>query len=501
MTESNNMIQQQPTVPQEKPLSPQREPWKVEAKDRRLVRLSLVLSFLGVCFLRDWSWRVLPGLGITVLTAAWYAILFLYRGTDGMKRRVNQVLMGAVSLLALAFTLFSNQWFRFWNCGALVLLIAVHTWELCGGGRLAWDRAGMLFERLWLFIKGPFVRCGALFDTFRAEKGGKNFSRSLPVLIGLAVTLPVLGIVTAVLMDADAVFAMVAGDVLGKLDISFSEFPIRLVLAAVLTPFCFSLFYFAAHTEQKPKAEKTWTGRDSLPAVMLLGALDALYVLFLAVQSAALFGDRSYLVKAGISYAEYARSGFFQLVGLAGFNVAVVLAAVWLCREDGRLKVLSTGLMGLTAVLLVSAGWRMTLYVSAYGLSFKRCLTYWGMGMLAILLVLTVRKVWRREFRFFRAAAPIALAGWLLLNYANIDGIAARYNAWQVQRGNLTKSAVIALFYDREGYDGFSILAEAMEEPEAQGIRGAGEVAAEDCGSWVTWSLSAARASGWADLR
>ena len=44
---------------------------------------------------------------------------------------------------------------------------------------------------------------------------------------------------------------------------------------------------------------------------------------------------------------------------------------------------------------------------------------------------------------------PIALAGGLLLNYANIDGIAARYNAWQVQRGYLSKSAVIALFYDR----------------------------------------------------
>ncbi|MBD5149470.1 MAG: DUF4173 domain-containing protein [Oscillibacter sp.] len=499
MAESNNVMPRQPAVPQEQPLIPQREPWEAGDGERRLVRLSLALSLMGVSFLRDWSWRVLPGLGITALTAAWYAVLFLYRGTDGMKRRVNQVLMGAVALLALTFTLFSNQWFRFWNCGALVLLIAVHTWELCGGGQLAWDRAGMLFERLWLLGKGPFVRCGALVDTLRAEKGGKSFSRGLPVLIGLAVTLPVLGIVTAVLMDADAVFAMVAGDVLGKVDIGFSEFPLRLMLTVVLTPPCFSLFYFAAHTEQKPKAERAWTGRDSLPAVMLLGALDALYVLFLAVQSAALFGDRSYLVRAGISYAEYARSGFFQLAGLAGFNVAAVLAAVWLCREDRRLKVLSTLLMGLTAVLLVSAGWRMTLYVSAYGLSFKRCLTYWGMGMLAILLVLTVRKVWRRAFRFFRAAAPIALAGWLLLNYANIDGIAARYNVRQVRRGNLSGSAVTALFSDLEGYDGFSTLAEAMDGTDVQviqRIQRTGERAAEDCGSWVTWSLPAARAAG-----
>ena len=495
MTESNTGMPQIPAVPPAAP--PPREPWKVGARERRLVWLSAALAFLGVSFLRDWSWRVLPGLGITLLTAAWYAVLFLYRGTGGMERRVNRVLMGAVALLTLTFAVFSNQWFRFWNSGALVLLVAVHTWELCGGGRLAWDRAGMLPERLWLLIKGPFVRCGALYDTLRAERGGKGFARSLPVLIGLAVTLPVLGIVTAVLMDADAVFAMVAGDVLGKLDVSFSEGPVRLMLTVLLTPFCFSLLYFAAHTEQKPRAERAWAGRSPLPAVMLLGALDGLYVLFLAVQSAALFGDKSYLARVGISYAEYARSGFFQLVGLAGFNGAVILAAVWLCREDKRLRVLSTALVGLTAVLLVSAGWRMTLYVSVYGLSFKRCLTYWGMGMLSVALALIVRKVWRREFRFFRTAAPIALAGWLALNYANIDGIAARYNAWQVERGQLAESAVTALFYTRQGYDGLPALAGSMDGPDAQVLSWAGEMAAEDCGSWTTWSLSAVRAGRW----
>ena len=495
MTESNTGMPRIPAIPPAAP--PPREPWRAGAGERRLLWLSLGLSFLGVSFLRDWSWRALPGLGVTVLTAGWYAVLFLYRGTGGMERRVNRVIMGAVTLLALTFAIFSNQWFRFWNSGALVLLLAVHTWELCGGGRLGWDRAGMVFERLWLLLKGPFVRCGALFDTLRSEKGERRLAQSLPVLIGLAVTLPVLGVVTAVLMDADAVFAMVAGDVLEKLDVSFSEGPVRLILTILLTPLCFSLFYFAAHTEQAPGVEKVHTGRDPLPAVMLLGALDGLYVLFLAVQSAALFGDRSYLIKAGISYAEYARGGFFQLVGLAGFNGAVILAAVWLCREDKRLRVLSTALVGLTAVLLVSAGWRMTLYVSVYGLSFKRCLTYWGMGMLSVALALIVRKVWRREFRFFRTAAPIALAGWLALNYANIDGIAARYNAWQVERGQLAESAVTALFYTRQGYDGLPALAGSMDGPDAQVLSWAGEMAAEDCGSWTTWSLSAVRAGRW----
>ncbi len=41
-------------------------------------------------------------------------------------------------------------------------------------------------------------------------------------------------------------------------------------------------------------------------------------------------------------------------------------------------QVLGTLLVAASGVLLVSALWRMNLYVGAYGLSFKRVLTYWG---------------------------------------------------------------------------------------------------------------------------
>lgn len=492
MTEPNN------TAPQPAPMQavpPLRKPWEVGGKERRLLPLALALSYFCICLLLDWAdlmadtWLRLPGLGITALTAVWYTVLFLYRGTAGMEKRSNQLLSGAVALLALTFTLFSNQWFRFWNCGALILLAAVHTWELCGGARLPWDSAGMLFERLGLLIRGPFVRCGALLDTVKGIKRLRDPARSLPALIGVAVTLPVLWVVSLVLMDADAVFAMVAGSTISKLNERFGQIFARLVLALCAAPFVFSLLYFAAHTEQKKQESKTRTEWESLPAVMLLGALDVLYLFFLGVQSAALFGDRKYLVQAGISFAEYARSGFFQLVGLAGVNVALILAALWLCRGDRRLRVLATVLVGLTAVLLVSAAWRMTLYVSAYGLSFKRLLTYWGMGMLAVLLALTVLKIWRRDFRFFRAAAPIALAGWLALNYCSIDAVAARYNCAQVEAGRLPRGTVESMLSGGAfGYDGLRW----CEGDTADWWR---RNAALDCENWTSWSVSAWLAS------
>lgn len=476
------------------PCTPPRKSWAVGKEERRLLPLALALAYLTVSFVLDSAvgvlWAHLPGFGVTALTAGWYAALFLYRGTAGLEKRANRFLLAAAALLALTFTLFSNQWFRFWNCGALALLAAVHTWEICGGTRCPWHSAGMLFERMWLLVRGPFVRCGALLDTIRALRGGKNMNRWLPIAVGTSVTLPVLWLVAAVLMDADALFALIAGNALAGLERSLGKFFVRLVLAACAMPFIFSLLYFAVHTEHTEKQPRTRRQFDSLPAVMLLGALDVLYLFFLTVQSTALFGGKAYLQQAGISFAEYARSGFFQLVGLAGLNVAAILAALWVCREERRLRFLATVLVGLTGVLLISAGWRMTLYVSAYGLSFKRTLTYWGMGMLAILLALTVRKIWRKDFPFFRTAAPIALVGWLLLNYCNVDALAARYNSAQVEAGRLSQSAVDGLL-TAFSYDGLEFLGDT-EDTLLPWLRKAAE---EDCQKWTSWSVSACMAA------
>lgn len=491
MTEQNHTTPQPLVTPQ---VVPQRKPWTVEKKERRLLPLALALAFLAVSLLLDnpaggrWMW--LPGFGVTAMAAGWYAVLFLYRGTSGMEKRVNQILMAAVTLLALTFTLFSNQWFRFWNCGALILLVAVHTWELCGGTRFPWHSAGMLFERMRLLIQGPFVRCGAMLDTVKALRGGKHVTRWIPAAVGTAVTLPALWLVASVLMDADALFALVAGNALAELEHSLGEAFIRLAMTVCAVPFVFSLLYYAAHTEQTEKQSRTRKRFDSLPAVMLLGALDGLYLFFLAVQSTALFGGREYLQQAGISFAEYARSGFFQLVGLAGLNAAVILTALWVCQEDRRIQVLATVLVGLTGVLLVSAGWRMTLYAAAYGLSFRRILTYWGMGMLAILLALTVRKIWRKDFQFFRTAAPVALAGWLLLNYCNVDALAARYNSARTAAGSLPQSAVDGLLTSFS-YDGLEFLGDTGDSS----LTWLRENAAEDCRNWTTWSVSAWRAA------
>ena len=108
--------------------------------------------------------------------------------------------------------------------------------------------------------------------------------------------------------------------------------------------------------------------------------------------------------------------------------------------------------------------------------------------MLAIGLVLTLRKIRQPDFSFFRAAAPILLAGWLVLNYCNVDGVVAACNAARVERGTLPQSAVDDLIRSDGGYDGLLALRHTADETLLQWKA---DQAAEECGNWVTWSLSA----------
>ena len=61
---------------------------------------------------------------------------------------------------------------------------------------------------------------------------------------------------------------------------------------------------------------------------MALASLDLLFALFVAVQIRYLFGGDAGLRLTGLSYAEYARRGFFELVWVTALGSAAVLAAL-----------------------------------------------------------------------------------------------------------------------------------------------------------------------------
>jgi hypothetical protein len=127
------------------------------------------------------------------------------------------------------------------------------------------------------------------------------------------------------------------------------------------------------------------------------GLLAAMFLLFVIVQLRYLFGGDSVVLKtAGLTYADYARRGFFEIVGVAGVCLPLLVFSQYSLRkfeEKARktINVVVAITVSLLILLLASAAFRLKLYVGAYGLSPLRVYGAAGMVWLLILFVAYLR--------------------------------------------------------------------------------------------------------------
>ncbi|MFF5295216.1 DUF4153 domain-containing protein [Paractinoplanes globisporus] len=189
-----------------------------------------------------------------------------------------------------------------------------------------------------------------------------------------------------------------------------------------------------------------------------LGLLVLLFAGFVAVQLTVLFGGNRHVLETdGLTYAEYARSGFWQLSFVTGLTLVVLAgAARWAPRTrpaDRKLiRILLGTLSVLTLVIVGSALHRINLYADTYGLTRLRllvacCEGWFGLVLLLVLVAgVRLRAPWLPRVAI--ATAVLALLG---LAAANPDRLIAEHNIRQnheldlVYLGTLSPDAVPGL--------------------------------------------------------
>jgi len=148
------------------------------------------------------------------------------------------------------------------------------------------------------------------------------------------------------------------------------------------------------------------------------------------VQFAVLFGGHDRVLRtSGLTYAEYARSGFWQLLTACALTFLVFGAAATFARVDSArqrltLRLLLAALGALTVVVLLSTFHRLRLYEEAFGLTRLRLAAEAATAWLGLLLALVL--AFRRRF-----AGIAAVAGGLTLlafSLASPDRMVAERN-------------------------------------------------------------------------
>jgi Domain of unknown function (DUF4173) len=174
---------------------------------------------------------------------------------------------------------------------------------------------------------------------------------------------------------------------------------------------------------------------------VVLALLNLLFLGFVAVQVRYLFGGSSLVEeRTSLTYAEYARHGFFELVTVAALVLPLLLMGDWLLRRERRrddvlFRVLAGILLLLLGVVMASALQRMRLYQREYGLTELRVYTTGFMLWLAVVLAWAAVTVLRSRRDLFAVGALVSgFAAIFALHALNPDALIARTN---LERPNL----------------------------------------------------------------
>jgi hypothetical protein len=166
-----------------------------------------------------------------------------------------------------------------------------------------------------------------------------------------------------------------------------------------------------------------------------VGLLVALFAVFVAVQATVLFGDREYVMRTvGLTFAEYARRGFWQLLLVTLLTLAVMAVAVRKAPRAGTgdralLRVLLGALAFGALVVVASALWRMNIYEQAYGYTRLRVLVSAVELALGGVFVLAVAAGVRLRFDWLPSAvAEVAVLTVLGLAALDPDRFIAAHN-------------------------------------------------------------------------
>ena len=478
-----------------------------EASSTRTLILAIELGVLADYLMRAnalgvnitlWCWALLG--------AAWMATA----SADVPIDRRRLALVGATAFFAAVPAWRTSEMLVFLSGVAVLMLLVLSAW-------VSGSPAFALAQR----ALGSYIRAAAtgfvhiiigavplLAAQARARAELRNtYRRPLGSAVrGALLCVPVVLVLGTLLMQADAgyerlvsgIFRWDAGTVIS-----------HLLLAGVFTWLAAAYMCASLHWERDALV-RPWSIRlGIIEGSMVLGVVNLLFLSFMVVQLGYLFGGTEHvLTTAGLTLAEYARRGFFELVAVTALTLPLMVgltAAV--TPETPRERRIQRGLTATLVVLLLalvaSALGRMRLYELEFGWTLDRVhasvLMFWIAGTI-VWFATTVLRGDARRFAF----------GSLMGGLATLAALAAVNPAALIVRANAARVASGADFDGehavRLGADAFPelmrqlpVVAPALDAKERCAVQRAVEnftspSAEDDAIDWRGWNLARTRA-------
>lgn len=353
-----------------------------------------------------WSYSLIKGLKVTKEKLFWTGILLCIGISYGF------------------YTIIPITQFFFWFVAG-----AYGTLAIMDGLLLKKRTSGWVVLDLWhglcsLPILNFFcqIRAGLQIFSWKSEK-----KEGRKILLGIGCSLPVLAVILPTLAHADSEFEKLIDRAVswvhlegGALANLLSLF-MALLFGGLLYGAAYGSIYRRHIDETMCEEWKEESGEDFhiLPDTSVFTfatVISLVYVIFMLVQGKYLFSACLGILPEHLTYAQYARQGFFELCGVAALNLGLLLlmnsCSRTIRKENPRLRLLNVIFSLLTLLLLITAMSRMGMYIFAYGFTVKRILTsvfmIWLFGVFSMIVVLQKKDFPIVRYAVFSGAALFA---------------------------------------------------------------------------------------------
>jgi hypothetical protein len=258
-----------------------------------------------------------------------------------------------------------------------------------------------------------------------------RISAVAPLIRGLVIAIPIAVVLAALLASADPIFASFF-----SLNFDVGRLLLDVVFVSIGSLAMAGLLRLASAEPLDRVDGPTWR-LGTTEAVVVLGVLDAVFAAFAIAQAIAASGTGAETLRsAGITYSDYARSGFFQLLWVAGITLVVLVVfsrVTGFANRAGKLTflALAEGAIALTLLIVLVASQRLNLYEDAYGFTMLRLYSHVFAGLVAVVFLLLAAELpglFPRRRWFAGVSAICALLLLVGLNVANPEAVVVGLN-------------------------------------------------------------------------
>ncbi|MGB7212857.1 MAG: DUF4173 domain-containing protein [Gemmatimonadales bacterium] len=394
----------------------------------RSVAAACLLGLLGDLLLRSGPWSL--NLVLWVIAAVTVpAVITRGEAQSAVRHPRYWLVAGGCALAALGTAVRASSDVWAFNMVALLTGLAVLLYQTSGGvvDRM---RPEEIVAACWrAAVSTAFGAAGLLLGDVE-WRGASSTGRR--VAAGGIIAVPIVVVLGALLAAGDPAFAAVVGKV--DLPTLMSHLFLWGFFAWITAGYLRALLV----RPQDPTAGlPTPPQFGAVEVRTVLGAVGLLFLLFVAIQLRALFGGAAFVsTESGLTFAEYARQGFFQLVAVGALTLGLLLAIDWGNGLAVGARAMAWGILALLGLILASAGYRMALYVSFYGLSPTRLYAAMAIGWIAVAAAWFGVTVLRGRRDRFVIGALLAACVWLVvLDVGNPEAFVVDVNVGRAVAG------------------------------------------------------------------